>query len=84
MTSGKYITYHAFYWRIAKNKFAKSILNAGGDIEMEANGSNHYLLKVSNPYSKMNDHPKWTSSNNKFWGLPKETILTIQPNSTKQ
>lgn len=84
MTKGQYITYHAFYWRIAKNKFVKSILNAGGDIEMEATGSNHYLVKISNPSSQMKDHPKWNSSNRKFWLLPKETILTIQPNSTKQ
>lgn len=79
--NGQYFTFHAFYWRIAKNKFVKSILKAGGDIEMEKTGSNHYLVKVSNPSGKMKDHPKWASSNKKFWKLPKETILLIQPNS---
>lgn len=84
MQTGEYISYHAFYWRTAKEKFVKSILKIDGDILMEQKVKGHYLLKVSNPCHRMNDHPKWQSSNNKFWKLPTESIKTINPNTTKK
>lgn len=81
---GAYITYHAFYWKIARNKFIKSIRAAGGDILMETNAKGHYLLKISNPCHQMKTHPKWQSSNNKFWNLPAQSIQTLNTNTTNK
>lgn len=82
--NGAYITYHAFFWQRAKNKFVESILALDGDVLMETKAKGHYLLKVSNPCTHMKTHPKWASSNAKFWKLPTEVIKLINPNTTNK
>lgn len=67
MTNSIYISYHAFNWGICKNKFVKSILKEGGDIEMEKKENGKYLVKVSNPSHNMNKHPRWQESSILFW-----------------
>lgn len=76
--TGKFISYHAFTWATAKNRFVKSILKANGDIEQEAKEKGKYLVKVSNPNHQMKDHPKWQQSNNNYWKKPFISFKPIQ------
>lgn len=83
MKKAEYITPHAFYWRRAKNKFVKSILDAGGDILSEAKARGYYLARVSNPNHSMRGDIKWAKSNNKFWfGGFSLSLFTKNKNNT--
>jgi hypothetical protein len=65
--TGKYISYHAFNWAIARRRFVKSILAAGGSVEAKKKENKKHLVKVSNPLPNMHQHKNWYSSNKLFW-----------------
>jgi hypothetical protein len=73
-----YFSYHCFTWKMAKNKFTKSIVEAGGEILQEQKEKGKYLVKVSNPNHNMKLHPGWQDSSKKYWQTPFTSFAPIQ------